>query len=209
MATYYAVKIGKKTGVFNSWDETKALVAGYPNAKYKKFDSKAEAETYLSEDTTTGVMYQGLETFDAEELVIFVDGSFDAKRQQYGYAFVVVQNGKVLKQKFGGAANPKYLSSGQVAGETTAVLQALSWLSYHKYTHATIVYDYQGLEKWITGEWKAKQMVGLDYKSLFQSYADSGIKIHFQKIKSHSQNEFNDLADSLAKRGAVTMKVVK
>ncbi|MBC1233559.1 ribonuclease H1 domain-containing protein [Listeria booriae] len=209
MTKYYAVKEGKKLGIFNTWEETKELVAGYPKAQFKKFDSKAEAEAYLAEDGKTNVMFQGIEMFGADELVIFVDGSFHEKRQQYGYAFVVVQNGKVLAKKFGGAANPEYISSKQVAGETIAVLQALGWLDRFEYKEATIIYDYEGIEKWITGEWRSKQLVALNYVGLVQAYIKKGIKIHFQKIKSHSKNEFNDLADSLAKRGAATMKVVK
>ena len=41
---YYVVWKGKKTGVFNSWDEVKELIQGYPGAKYKSFPSRLEAE---------------------------------------------------------------------------------------------------------------------------------------------------------------------
>lgn len=36
---YYVVWKGKKTGIFNSWDEVKRLIQGYPGAKYKSFGS--------------------------------------------------------------------------------------------------------------------------------------------------------------------------
>jgi ribonuclease HI len=41
---YYVVWVGAKTGVFDNWDTAKAQVMGVPEAKYKSFDSKAEAE---------------------------------------------------------------------------------------------------------------------------------------------------------------------
>ncbi len=41
---YYVVWEGKKTGVFNSWDEVKRLIQGYPGAKYKSFPSLAIAQ---------------------------------------------------------------------------------------------------------------------------------------------------------------------
>ena len=36
---YYVVWKGKKTGVFESWDEVKKLIQGVPGAKYKSFSS--------------------------------------------------------------------------------------------------------------------------------------------------------------------------
>ena len=40
---YYAVKKGKRTGIFQSWEECKASVDGYPGAEYRGFATKAEA----------------------------------------------------------------------------------------------------------------------------------------------------------------------
>lgn len=44
---FYAVAIGKETGVFNTWAEAKARIDGYPGARYKKFDSKSQAEAFV------------------------------------------------------------------------------------------------------------------------------------------------------------------
>ncbi|HEM3649581.1 TPA: RNase H1/viroplasmin domain-containing protein [Streptococcus suis] len=44
---YYAIKSGRKTGIFNSWTEAEGYVKGFPNAKYKSFTSIEEAEEYL------------------------------------------------------------------------------------------------------------------------------------------------------------------
>jgi ribonuclease HI len=41
---FYVVWDGRKTGVFDSWTETERQVAGYPQAKYKSFPSRLEAE---------------------------------------------------------------------------------------------------------------------------------------------------------------------
>ena len=40
----YAVRKGKKTGVFTSWEECSASVSGFPGAEYKGFLTKEEAE---------------------------------------------------------------------------------------------------------------------------------------------------------------------
>ena len=41
---YYVVWEGNKTGVFESWDEVKKLIQGFPGAKYKSFPSRKIAE---------------------------------------------------------------------------------------------------------------------------------------------------------------------
>jgi ribonuclease HI len=41
---YYVVWEGVKPGIYTTWDDAKAQVMGYPTAKYKSFESKAEAE---------------------------------------------------------------------------------------------------------------------------------------------------------------------
>ncbi|RMD97061.1 MAG: ribonuclease H, partial [Bacteroidetes bacterium] len=41
---YYVVWVGAKPGIYESWDQAKAQIAGFPGAKYKSFPTKAEAE---------------------------------------------------------------------------------------------------------------------------------------------------------------------
>ena len=44
---FYAVARGHKTGVFSTWNEAKKYIDGYNGAKFKKFASHVEAETYV------------------------------------------------------------------------------------------------------------------------------------------------------------------
>ncbi len=41
---FYVVWKGRRTGVFTSWDECAAQIAGYPGAEYKSFESRETAE---------------------------------------------------------------------------------------------------------------------------------------------------------------------
>ena len=43
----YAVKRGRTTGLFTSWDECRAQVDGFPGAVYKGFSSPQEAQAWL------------------------------------------------------------------------------------------------------------------------------------------------------------------
>lgn len=44
---FYAVRKGKKPGLYNTWDECKAQVNGYSGAEYKSFKTQAEAKEYI------------------------------------------------------------------------------------------------------------------------------------------------------------------
>lgn len=45
---YYAVRTGRKTGIFLTWAECESYVKGFPGARYKKFSTEDEAQTFVS-----------------------------------------------------------------------------------------------------------------------------------------------------------------
>ena len=53
MAKVYAVKRGRKIGIFATWDECKKLTQGYPAAIFKGFRTMREAEDFLLDDNDT------------------------------------------------------------------------------------------------------------------------------------------------------------
>lgn len=55
MGKYYAVKIGKRTGIFMTWPECESVVKGFPGAVYKSFQSQREAEDYLNGTVTVPI----------------------------------------------------------------------------------------------------------------------------------------------------------
>lgn len=44
---FYAVRTGRKTGVFTSWESCKEVVDGYSNADFKAFPTRQEAVKYI------------------------------------------------------------------------------------------------------------------------------------------------------------------
>lgn len=48
MGKFYAVKIGRKTGIFQTWDECAKNVNKFPGAVYKSFKTREEAEIFLN-----------------------------------------------------------------------------------------------------------------------------------------------------------------
>lgn len=49
---YYAVKVGKNTGIFTTWPECQENVHGFPGAEYKSFSNLEEAEAYIEKVST-------------------------------------------------------------------------------------------------------------------------------------------------------------
>ncbi len=47
---YYVVWRGRKPGVYSTWDACKAQVDGFPNAEYKSFATKTEADTAFAQN---------------------------------------------------------------------------------------------------------------------------------------------------------------
>ena len=48
MTKFYAVRVGKMPGVYETWDECRAEVHKYSGAVFKSFKSLAEAEEFVS-----------------------------------------------------------------------------------------------------------------------------------------------------------------
>ncbi|MED6120473.1 hypothetical protein PIB30_021142 [Stylosanthes scabra] len=45
---YYAVRVGRATGIFTSWKLAKSLADGHSFCEYKGFKRRSEAETYMN-----------------------------------------------------------------------------------------------------------------------------------------------------------------
>jgi ribonuclease HI len=128
---------------------------------------------------------------------IYVDGSFI--NGATGYGAVVLENGKVVDELSGAVDASEVNETRQVAGELAAVREALNWCCKHSVDEVSIYYDYLGIEKWATRQWKTNQPLTKDYARFV---AECPIKIHWHKVDSHTGNRWNDRADALAKQGA-------
>ena len=128
---------------------------------------------------------------------IYVDGSFI--NGATGYGAVVLENGKVVDELSGAVDASEVNETRQVAGELVAVKKALNWCREHSVNEVSIYYDYLGIEKWATRQWKTNQPLTKDYARFV---AECPIKIHWHKVDSHTGNRWNDRADALAKQGA-------
>ncbi len=202
---YYAVRKGLRTGIFESWQECQAVVSGYGNAEYKSFSTREEARAYLGE---TDAGQEGAasveEDFEQEpgKVIAYVDGSYDDKLKKYSFGCILLlPSGDIVKES-GNGDNPESLAIRNVAGEMLGAMYAVKWAMINGYSEIELRYDYEGIEKWVQGMWKAKNELARKYAAAMNDWKRF-IHISFLKIEAHSNNRYNDMADELAKSALI------
>ncbi|MBO5069489.1 MAG: ribonuclease H family protein [Roseburia sp.] len=216
---FYAVRVGKKPGIYLSWDACKAMVHGFPGAIYKSFKTREEAEIFLgtsaikkqseqsifygeSEETIRG--QKAVESAQAEaqdgEIPVnyaFVDGSYNVATKVYGYGGFLIHDGRkeVLQ---GSGTDEEMASMRNVAGEVLGSMAAIEKAIELGLPEISIYYDYAGIEMWANGSWKRNKKGTIAYYDYVCSVRDK-LQIRFVKVKGHSGVEGNEEADRLAK----------
>ena len=193
----YAVRKGKTTGLFYSWNECEMAVNGYPGAEFKSFLTEEEAKKYLGYEETKENNEEVLNTEEGR-LLAYVDGSFDVAIGKYAFGCVILTPDGEIVRESGNGDNPESLAIRNVAGEMLGAMAAVRWAIKNGYETIELRYDYEGIEKWATGAWKAKNALTQKYAEYMQRQKNH-IKISFQKVKAHSGDYYNEEADKLAK----------
>ena len=212
----YAVRVGRTTGLFDSWDACKGSVNGYANAEFKGFSTREEAMNYLNgmtdspdpsaipakpdcpKEESRNEDPAKLKDLHPQHLIAYVDGSFDLQKKRYSFGCLLLEPDGSISRESGNGANPRLLEIRNVAGEMMGAMRAVRWAINHGYPSLEIRYDYAGIECWVTDAWEAKQDVTKSYENYMKEMREK-ISLRFQKVKAHSGHYYNEEADRLAK----------
>lgn len=195
---YYAVRKGKKTGIYTTWEECKKQVHGYSGAEYKSFATEQEAENFINPKQIKSLNFSKI-----NEIIAYVDGSYIDNI--YGSGVVLIKDNEIIHTISQAGENVEMLSMWNVSGEIIASMLAIQYAVKNNYNKITIYYDYEGIEKWANHKWKAKKKGTIAYQNFIDKYRNK-IIIGFTKVKAHSNNEYNDMADKLAKESIKNIK---
>ena len=210
---YYAVAVGKSglPMILESWDSCKAEVIGCKGAIYKSFPTKEEAVEFInlhqgnSQGPTTKKVKSNIQVEVPEGIAVYVDGSFMIDKGNYSYGLVVIRDDEVLYEDCGIGYDEEAISLRNVSGEVLGAMKAVEYSLNQGYDEITICFDYQGVESWALGTWKRNNRVTQGYHEFMKDKMKE-IKINFRKIKGHSGDKYNDMADRLAKRALENIK---
>lgn len=200
----YAVRKGHKTGLFDTWAECQKAVSGYSGAEFRGFTEKSEALAFLGMETVGSVSSDKAkdaagEVSVPEHMVIaYVDGSFEKSIERYAFGCVILTPDGQEIRRSGSGSDPAGAAIRNVAGEMLGALSAVRWAQENGYPAVEIRYDYEGVEKWVTGVWRAKTPLTGKYAQMMQD-AGKTIHISFCKVAAHTGDHYNELADQLAK----------
>lgn len=190
MKKYYAVKKGRKPGIYNTWAECKEQVNGFSGPEFKGFTSLEDAKNYMSNTPSAPNQKKS-------DAVAYVDGSFSKELNMFSYGAVLFNNNETLtfKKAF---SDPELVGMRNVAGEIKGSEFIMNYCVENNIKSIDIYYDYEGIEKWCTGVWQANKPGTKKYREFYLSLRDR-LTVNFIKVKGHSGDEYNDMADHLAK----------
>ena len=98
---FYTVRIGKKPWIYNSRDDCKAVVEGFPGAKYKSFPNKQEAEKAFQSPYEDYYQIKPKDQWKTEDLPfekhsIAVDAACSGNPGELEYQGIDLKTGKIL-----------------------------------------------------------------------------------------------------------------
>lgn len=183
----YAVKKGRVPGIYQTWSECKEQVDGFSGAVFKSFEKREEALEFLKAEKEI------IQT----EAKAYCDGSFDVKTGRFSYGTIIFWKNK--KYEFSECFTDKELAKMRnVAGEIKGAEKIFSFCMENKISSVEIFFDYAGIEKWCTGEWKRNKAGTIHYHEEYNKIKTE-VNVSFTKVKAHSGDEFNERVDFLAK----------
>ena len=125
------------------------------------------------------------------QCIIDVDSSLDSGMASCG---IVIRDGK---GKILGKISKRLNATTSVEAEIRGAMHAIKYAILEDFKEICVRYDYVGIFEYLIDE--ATTEIRREYQEFFSDIVDKyDVDIFFKKVKAHSLDEYNDLADYLA-----------
>ena len=193
---FYAVKNGKKKGVYKTLSECMEQVKDYNDAIWCRFTNEENATAFVNQKINK-------EHF---ENYAYVDGSCNGEQTRHGYGVMLrTPSETYILQGRTNITETTYISSiiAELQAQKAVIKKALS----SGIMSLTIYYDCKATVDLVLRGYKSKNSKINAYVSYIKSSLPF-ININYVKVKAHSGIEGNEIADTLARK-AIGLKIKK
>jgi ribonuclease HI len=204
---FYAVANGRTIGLFSTWKECQSSVIGFPNARFKKFETREEAEQFIHPELVTKKEVTKKE--NETDYFVYTDGGCSNNGKRNAVAGIGL---------FFGVGDPRNVSrriQGKQTNNTaelTAILEAYPLIEPDIVLdkHITIVSDSEYAIRCVTSYGEKCEKQGWPeipnrelVKRVYELYKDTSVQFmhvdaHTNRMDPHSVG--NRHADALATR---------
>ncbi len=220
---FYAVRKGKKPGIYSTWDECKNQVNGFPGAKYKSFKTKLEANAYMglsqpAKNIAPKITKSG-------SITLYSDGGSRNHGNKLGqhvkdddkaaWAYLIIKDGKKHYASDGefGATNNKMEVLGLVNALQYIIDQgwqneSINAILDSKYVLDSITKGW--LNSWRRRGWKKSDGTIIKNKNEFMQLSallGQFKHLNFKWTKGHADNSGNNFVDKLLNEKMDDMKL--
>lgn len=148
---FYTVWTGRQIGVFNSWDECRLQVEGFPGARYKGFPTREAAESAFKSEPDFSSKSEPKISLDTlpegaprpNTISIAVDAACSGNPGKMEYRGVFVDTGTELFK------SPVFEGGTNNIGEFLAIVHCLAWQQKNKLNYP-IYSDSVNGQKWVS-----------------------------------------------------------
>ncbi|MDP4088136.1 MAG: ribonuclease H family protein [Bacillota bacterium] len=184
--------------ILDSWNECESLIKGVKGAKYKSFNSREEAEHYLSVEDP--ILRKGKDEYPMYIHHAYVDGSYNDISGKYSYGLLIVKEDVISYIENGAAEDSSQKSIRQIGGELKACIRALLYCAENGIKEVVIFHDYEGVAYHATGFWERREESSRQYFEMYNRLVkEHDLKVYFVKVDSHTGDLYNEIVDEFAK----------
>lgn len=145
---YYVVWAGLVPGIYETWNECKQQITGFPGAKYKSFKTKNEAQTAYSSDYSKSInskkkSIKGTSKVGIVKKSISVDAACSGNPGVMEYRGVWTSDASEIFRK------GPYPNATNNIGEFLALVHILALLKKNKESHLPIYSDSRTAMAWV------------------------------------------------------------